>query len=120
MKPYEFNLINAFVLLAMGLWAYFGTEDPSPTALIPAAFGVVFAMLTPLFQKENKVVAHIIVLLTFVLILALLMPLKAAFGRGDTLAIVRVGIMIFTCSVAMYFYIKSFRDARKAREAGEA
>ncbi|MEM8907036.1 MAG: hypothetical protein AAGD05_04245 [Bacteroidota bacterium] len=117
MKPYEFNLINAFVLIAMGLWGYFSSEDPSPTALIPVAFGALFAMLTPLFQKENKVVAHIIVLLTFLLILALLMPLKGAIGRGDTMATIRVGIMILSCSVAMFFYIKSFRDARKAREA---
>ena len=120
MKPYEINIINAFVLITMGLWGYFGSENPSPTALIPAVFGFIFAALTPLFQKDNKIVAHIIVLFTFLLIIALIKPLTGAIGRSDTLAMIRVGLMILTCSIAMVFYIKSFRDARKAKEAGGA
>ena len=35
------NLINALTLIAMSLWGYFGSETPSPTAFIPAAFGAV-------------------------------------------------------------------------------
>lgn len=117
MKPYNMNLINAAILIAMGLWGYLSSETPSPTALIPVAFGALFALLTPMFKKENKVVAHIIVLLTFLLIIALAMPFKGALGRGDSTAAIRVGVMIFSCIIAMIIYIKSFRDARKAREA---
>lgn len=120
MKPFQANLINAAALIILGLWGYFGSESPSPTALIPVGFGVIFALATPPFKKENKVVAHIIVLLTLLIIIALFMPLKGAIGRGDTLAAVRVGIMIATSVIAMVTFIKSFIDARKAREAGEA
>ena len=119
MKPFQANLVNAAVLIVLGLWGYLSSETPSPTALIPVGFGVLFALATPPFKKENKVVAHIIVLLTLLIIIALFMPLRGALGRGDTLAAVRVGIMIATSVVAMVIYIKSFIDARKAREAGE-
>ncbi|NET36564.1 MAG: hypothetical protein F6K19_31815 [Cyanothece sp. SIO1E1] len=119
MKPFQANLVNAAVLIVLGLWGYLGSETPSPTALIPVGFGVIFALATPPFKKENKVVAHIIVLLTLLIIIALFMPLRGALGRGDTIAAARVGIMIATSIVAMVIYIKSFIDARKAREAGE-
>lgn len=119
MKPFQANLVNAAVLIILGLWGYLGSETPSPTALIPVGFGVIFALATPPFKKENKVVAHIIVLLTLLIIIALFMPLRGALGRGDTVAAARVGIMIATSIVAMVIYIKSFIDARKAREAGE-
>lgn len=116
MKPYIANIINAIVLIAMGSWGYLGSEDPSPTALIPVAFGIVFLAVTPLFKKDNKVVAHIVVLLTLVLIISLIMPLKGALGRDDSSAAIRVGLMIVTSVIAMFTYIKSFIDVRKARQ----
>lgn len=116
MKPFQINIINAIVLIAMGLWGYldFGGEKASPTALIPVAFGAIFLLATPPFKKENKVVAHIIVLLTLLLIIALFMPLRGAIGRGDQVGIIRVGAMIATSVVAMVIYIQSFIKARKA------
>lgn len=117
MKPYQSNLLNAVVLIVMGLWGYFSSDAPSPTALIPVGFGAIFALATPPFKKENKIVAHIIVLLTFLLIIALIMPLNGAIKRGDTMAIIRVAIMLATSIFALITFIKSFIDARKAREA---
>lgn len=113
MKPFQINIINACVLIAMGLWGYFASADPSPTALIPVGFGVIFALSTPPFKKGNRVVAHIVVVLTFLLIIALFMPLRGALGRQDTLGIIRVGIMLVVCIIAMIVYIRSFIEARK-------
>jgi len=120
MKPYQANLANAIILIAMGLWGYLSSEDPSPTALIPVGFGVIFAALTPPFRKENKVVAHIIVLLTFLLIISLFMPLMGALKRDDSLAIFRVGLMLASSIFAFAIFIKSFIDARKARKLAES
>lgn len=119
MKPFQANILNAIVLIIMGLWGYFGSSEPSPTALIPVGFGVIFALVTPLFRKENRIVAHIVVLLTFLLIIALFMPLRGAINRVDTLGIVRVTLMLATSVLAMVIYIKSFIDARKARASKE-
>ncbi len=120
MKPYVANILNAVVLIALSVWGYFSVPEgiePSKTALIPAAFGVIFLICTPLLKKENKAVAHIVVLLTFLLILALFMPLKSQLGKGDTLGIIRIVLMLLTSIIAMASFIKSFRDARKAKNS---
>lgn len=115
MKPFQINLINAIVLIALGLWAYLTADKASPTALIPVGFGAIFLIATPLFRKGNKVVAHIIVLFTLLLIIALFMPLRSRINAEDTLGIARVAIMIGVSAIAMVIYIKSFADARRAR-----
>lgn len=117
MKPFQINVVNALILIVMGLWAYLTAVEPSGTALIAPGFGLLFLILTPPFRKENKVVAHIIVLLTFLLFIALYMPLQSRLEANDTIGLARVAIMMLSCAVAMIIYIKSFRDARKAREA---
>jgi len=119
MKAHTASLINAIILVAFGLWGYFGSESPSPTALIPAVIGIILLALNNGVKKENKVIAHIAVVLTLLIVLALFMPLKGAFGRNDTMAIVRVGLMLLSSVFAMVYFIKSFRDARIAREANQ-
>ena len=116
MKPHIANLVNAIVLIAMGLWGYFGSDTPSPTALIPAIGGTLLGLMTSGVKAENKVIAHIAVVLTLLLVLALIMPLKGSIGRGDTQALLRIGAMIITGIIAMIAFIGSFRAARKARE----
>ena len=111
------NLINAGTLVIMGLWGYFSSESPSPTAFIPVIGGVLLLLMHNGVKTENKVIAHIAVVLTLILILGLAMPLKGAIGREDTMAIVRVGIMLITGILAMVAFIGSFKAARKAREA---
>lgn len=113
MKPATITLINAIILIVISLWSYFGSESPSFTALIPLFFGVTFLILSPSFQKGNKVVAHIVVVLTLLLVLSFSMPLRAAILREDTMAILRVGLMLISSLVAMLIYIRSFILARK-------
>lgn len=115
MKAHTASLINALVLIAFGLWAYFGSETPSKTALIPTGFGVVILTLYKGIKKEDKIVAHVAVLLTLVILVALIKPLTAAIGRNDPVAILRVVIMLGTSAVSMILFIKSFIDVRRAR-----
>ncbi|MEL6135163.1 MAG: hypothetical protein AAFR59_17535 [Bacteroidota bacterium] len=118
MKAHVASLINAILLVGLGAWGYFGSETPSPTALIPVAVGAILLALNNGVKKENKVIAHVAVVLTLIMLLGLAMPLMGAVGRGDTLGIVRVGVMIISTIFAMIFFVKSFIDARKKREAG--
>lgn len=108
------NLLNAISLIVIGTWGY--VDSWSPTALIPAGFGIALAAMFPGVQKHNKTVAHIAVGLTLLVFLALFMPLKGAIGRGETMSIVRVSVMMLFAAMAMVFFVKSFIDARKARE----
>ena len=68
-------------------------------------------------KRENKLIAHLAVTLTLLVLISLFKPLSGAMGRGDTAATIRVGLMIATSILAMVFFVKSFIDARKARQS---
>lgn len=116
MKPYIVNLFNATVLIFLGLWGYFVSEAPSFTAFIPVVTGFILLILTPWFRKENKVAAHIAVVLTLVIFIGLIKPLTGAIARDDSGAVLRVSFMLLTSLVAMGFFIKSFVDARRKKD----
>lgn len=117
MKAHTASLINAVILIGFGLWAYLGSDTPSKTALIPVGFGVVILFLYKGIKKEDKIIAHAAVLLTLVILAGLVKPLTAALGREDGLAIARVAVMILSTITALFFFIKSFVDVRRARAA---
>ncbi len=119
MNAFRASLINAILLIILPLWGYLASTSPSLTALIPASFGVLLLLMSPGVKSENKIISHIAVVLTLVILVALFMPLKGAIGREDGLAILRVSLMMASTLVAMVFFIKSFIDVRRKRLAGE-
>jgi len=120
MKPYVANFIYGFLLILFSLTGYVSSANPSPTALIPVFFGLLFLALTLKMKAENKTVAHIVVILTFILIIALVKPLTGAIGRNDSMAVIRVGIMIGWGIIAAFVYIKSFINARRNRSTDQS
>ena len=84
MKTYQANLINSLSLIIMPLWAWFAFEatiekpEQSITALIPLFLGVILLLCNSGVKKENKIIAHIAVLVTLIALIGLTMPLKAA------------------------------------------
>ena len=116
MKPYFINLLNSIVLISLGTWAYFSSDHPSVTALIPVFGGIILIIITPGFKKGNRVLAHIAVILTFVMLLGLIKPLTGAIGRSDSTGIARVSVMMLTSIIAMGVFIKSFIDARSGTD----
>jgi hypothetical protein len=113
MKPFIANFINATLLIVLGCWGYFGSDSPSITALIPVFAGIVLLVITPWFKKGNKIVAHIAVALTFLILIALFKPLTGAIGRSDYAAVIRVCLMIISTLFALYVFIKNFIEARR-------
>ena len=109
MKPFIANLINAIILIALSSWGYFASQTPSMTALIPTFIGVVLLICTPGVKNENKVIAHVAVLLTFVVLVGLIKPLLGALEREDTAATIRVCIMILSTVIAMITFIRNFK-----------
>jgi len=77
MKPTTANALNALVLIIAGLYGYFGVAASdghhSLTALIPAAFGVLFIIFNFFWAGNAKVVSHIVVVLTLVLLIMCIM-----------------------------------------------
>jgi len=114
MKPIFINLLNALTLVVFGSWAFFTSVTPSVTALIPVFAGIILILITPGFRKGNRVLAHVAVVLTFLILLGLIKPLTGAIGRVDGLGITRVLVMMITSLAAMIIFVKSFIDARKS------
>ena len=111
MNSYKANLINSSTLIIIGLWGYF--ESSSITALIPVVFGVILFLCSKGVKSQNKLIAHIAVLLTLIILLSLVgMRLPKSIESGG-LGLLRVFSMIVTSTLAMIFFVKSFIDARK-------
>lgn len=115
MKAHSVSRINAITLIALSVWGYTSSDSPSYTALIPTVIGVILLALNNGVRKENKVIAHIAVVLTLLILIGLVKPLMGAMSRDDSAALLRVGIMMATTVLAMVFFVKSFIDARKNR-----
>ena len=113
MSASKVNILNSICLITVGLWGYL--EVTSPTALIPVGFGAALAFCIPGLKKENKVIAHVTVLLTFVILIALVgMRLPKSIDQGG-LGLIRVLLMTGTCALSMVYFIKSFIANRKAK-----
>tara|TARA_B100000963_G_C22314756_1_gene531633 strand:+ start:302 stop:673 length:372 start_codon:yes stop_codon:yes gene_type:complete len=118
-KPYQISAINAVSLISLGSYGYIQSDSPSMTALIPVIFGVLLLLMNSGIKSENKLIAHIAVTLTLIILFGMAMPLLGAIGRSDTYAILRVSVMVITTVVSMVFFVKSFIEARKNREASQ-
>jgi apolipoprotein N-acyltransferase len=116
MSAHKASLINAVVLIVFGLWGYLGSTTPSLTSIIPVVFGLLLLLLNNGVKKENKIVAHIAVLLTVIIFAGLFMPLMGAIDRSDNPAVFRIATMLFFTVMAIVYFIKSFVNARKAKK----
>jgi hypothetical protein len=119
MNSTKANLINSVCLIAIGLWGfleYYLDGDIQKTALIPVGFGAALILCSSGVRKENKVVAHIAVLLTLLILIALVgMRLPKSLNQGG-LGLLRVLLMIGTSTFSMVYFVKSFIANRKARK----
>jgi hypothetical protein len=111
MKASFYNVLNSIVLISLGLWGYFDVQ--APTALIPVGFGVILLLCTTGVKKENKIIAHVAVLLTLVILVALVgMRLPKSLDSGG-IGLFRVIAMIATSVLSMVAFVLSFIKARR-------
>jgi hypothetical protein len=118
------NLTVGFglALIALGLGGYFGTGRISPTALIPAAFGLLLAICGLLAQRSawRQHAMHAAAVLA---LLGFLGPLRvapqmAALLTGGAVAhrtaVLDQMVMMVVCGVLLALCIRSFIAARRA------
>jgi len=116
MKAHTTSLINALILVIMGLWGYFESDSRPITALIPVVVGIILVAINNGVKKENKIIAHIAILLTLIITIGLIKPFLGSLERGNITGIIRVSLMILTSLLAMIAFIQSFIAARKAKK----
>lgn len=119
MKAASANVLNAIVLLAAGLYGYFAILTPegthAPTALIPAAFGLLFLILQKGVANSNKIVSHVVVALTFLLLIICISRFIKVSDWGPKKYLFLACIV--SNIIAMGAFINSFIAAKKARKA---
>jgi multisubunit Na+/H+ antiporter MnhF subunit len=111
------------VLILLGVGSYFGTSMVSPTALIPAVFGLLLVIFGALArdEKRRKMAMHIAVaigLVGFVGTIAGLLKLFTMLAGGEVArptAVIAQSIMAILMLVYVALCVKSFIDARKKR-----
>ncbi len=107
-KNHVIMIINALVLIAVGVWGYFSSG--SPTALIAPAIGLVLFILSFPTKKDNHLAAHIAVGLTLVATVTFLI---IGIRRGNAM-VIGMGVVTFVC---LDLYILNFILRKKQREA---
>lgn len=113
MNAYKANLINSFSLIIFGVWGYI--DSSSITALIPVMIGGPLLVCSSGIEKGNKIISHLAVLATLVILVALIgMRLPKSLDQGG-IGLYRVIAMIATSALAMIFFIKSFIQNRKSK-----
>ena len=117
------TIVFGAVLIVLGVGSYFGTNMVSPTALIPAAFGLllIFFGIAARDEKRRKMAMHIAVMVglvgflgTFTGLLKLFTMLAGGEVQRPT-AVVAQSIMAVLMLVYVGLCVKSFIDARRRR-----
>ena len=100
----------------MGSWSYLINESRPITALIPVFIGLCLLLVNKRVKNEDKLGAHLAVLLTLLIIIGLLKPLIGSFEKENYQAIFRITLMEVTSILALISFIKSFIETRKNRK----
>ena len=104
----------------MPLWSYLtyeGTVEKFRTnqlQLLSLSFlGVILLLCNNGIKNNNKIIAHVAVIITLIAIDGLSKPLMSAIEEGRNLGVFRVSLMVLTSVIAMITFVKSFIEARK-------
>ena len=126
------TLITAVLLIVIGIVGYSGAEPSpegkvSPTALIPAFVGIILGVcgLVALKESLRKHAMHLAAMVGLIGMLGGFMPLIRQYSKTGSIdplkpSAVSGELMVLVCAGFVILCIKSFIDARKARQAREA
>jgi|TARA_B110000114_G_scaffold153904_1_gene166445 hypothetical protein len=119
MTAQKMNLINALTLVIVGLWGFIDVNTPSLetgiswTALIPVFFGAIFLLCQKGIKNDSKIIAHIAVVLTLLILIALVGKRLPISIENGGIGLFRVAVMSLTSLLAFIIFIRSFIENRK-------
>jgi hypothetical protein len=115
----KMNLINALTLVILGLWGFIDVNTPSLetgiswTALIPVFCGVILLLCHKGIKNGSKVIAHIAVVLTLLILIALVGKRLPISIENGGIGLFRVAAMSVISLLAFVSFIRSFIENRK-------
>lgn len=99
-------MINAMVLIIVGILSYMTSGVKSYTALIAPAVGIILLVFYSHVKNGNRNAAHAAVVLTLLITLALIVPI---IRTGSIYAI----IMMVVSFIAVIYYVMGFIERKK-------
>ena len=113
------RLLIILGLIGYGYGIYNG--NASPTALIPAVFGVILMILGHLAQSKENLRQHLMHGAVIVGLLGFILPLGRIFSNISNFSLTFASTMLISmsviCLVFVVLCVKSFIDTRKNRTA---
>ena len=122
------SVLVGVLLIALGVGGYYASNQASPTALIPAAFGTVIAMLGMYGRAPDRLrtAMHLAMGIALVGILGsitgLFQAIAHAVSQGpDALGLATISRALMAALLIIYLTmgVRSFIAARRSREAGK-
>jgi hypothetical protein len=122
------SVLVGLLLIALGVGGYYASNQVSPTALIPAAFGVVIAMLGMYGRHPDRrrTAMHLAMGIALVGILGSITGLFGAIRHfvspgPDALGLATISRALMASLLIVYLImgVRSFIAARRSREAGK-
>ena len=109
------------ILILVGIIGYaaaWANGSPSPTALIPAAFGAILMILGYAARAKESLRKHLMHVAVLIGLLGFLMPAIRLISKFSeltfTTAVIAQIVMSLVCLIFVLLSVKSFMDARKA------
>lgn len=113
------TVIFGSLLIIIGVGGYILSGMVSITAMIPAFFGVIFVILGMLASKENlkKHMMHAAAALSIILIIPTITAIGDLVAGDSSAAVISRSITAIASIIFLMLCVKSFIDARRARDA---
>lgn len=116
------SIISGFLLILIGALGYaFGLIDGhgSPTALIPAAFGILLLILGSVAKSKENLRMHLMHAAVIIGLLGFLIPAYRLLSRINdlnvSLAVLSQAAMAVICLFFVILSVQSFVNARRNR-----
>lgn len=125
----KITIVFGILLIALGIVGYVGTGSEHPTALIPAYFGAVLALLGAVAVAKPSLNMHVMHAAVLVGLLGFFGSISGVIALLKMLggtqperpaAVYAKSVMCGLMLVYIVMCVRSFIAARKARKAGSA
>lgn len=119
MKPLRAIIINAVVLILLGLWGYLRSPYDRSVELVPVVFGFLFLAAAIPIRLENRIVEFMLRVLLTLLLVTLILSLITAIESSHIANMARLTLMtlatLYTWGIYMFALRKRLIERKKNR-----
>lgn len=116
MNAHKANLINVITLIFMSGWTYLDAMTKDMSSLFPMYFAIILLAMNDGIKYNNKAQFYVALILSLVIMLILINPFLSASTNEDQMAVFRIGIMLLTSLLAIFFLAKSILSVRLSKQ----